>query len=199
MEDIRTFKTYNFVTGAVDGTLAYDFGHPDLYREEEQQVIDVPQKRTRPARRSQEHQWIKEDAVVRPREAVRQKIGISPISAVGVVVAVVLLTMVLLAQIQLTGISSQAAELEDEIAVLELERDKLTASYETIFNLKRVEDYAVNNLGMQKPTESQICYLTGVAAADKAVVVTKDSTDMFSFGLQDLMNSIQVWKNALTR
>ncbi len=199
MDEIKTFKTYNFVTGAVDGTLAYDFSHPGLYREEEEVQIPDTSRRSRPARRSQEQQWIKEDAAVRTHEAVRSRIGVSPLSVAGVVVVVVLLTMMLLAQIQLTGISSEAAELEDQIAALELEHDKLTASYETIFNLKRVEDYAVNVLGMQKPSEDQIYYLTGVAAADKAVVVTKDSTDMFSFGLKDLMSSFKVWKDALSR
>ena len=49
MEDVRTFKTYNFVTGAVDGTMAYDFSNPLLYPEKEEEVRQAPEKK--PARR----------------------------------------------------------------------------------------------------------------------------------------------------
>ena len=65
--------------------------------------------------------------------------------------------------------------------------------YETIFNLKDVEEYAVNELGMQEPDNEQIYYLTGVASADKAVVVTKGETDMFSVGLADLLASVKAY------
>ena len=201
MEDVRTFKSYNFVTGAVDGTMAYDFSNPGLYGDEE--IYDLPEKeaprRRQKSRRKQlpqQQEWIKEDVRPDARQAavvVRNHQGVSIVSLLGAAVALVLLTMMLLAQIRLTDISDTAARLEDQIAELELERDKLTVEYETTFNLKEVEQYAVDVLGMQEPDSQQIFYLTGVASADKAVVITKDDTDMFSLGVADILSSIKAY------
>ena len=193
MADVRTFKSYNFVTGAVDGTQAYDFSYPGLYTDEEE--YGAPQEQPRRRQRLQPREWVKETTRVRTRERAEAKHaqGISILSLLGAGAAVVLLTMMLLAQIRLTNISDTAAKLESQIDQLELERDKLTVQYETIFNLKDVETVAVEQLGMQEPMNDQIFYLTGVASADKAVVVTKDDADMFSMGFGDILNSIKAY------
>lgn len=201
MEDVRTFKSYNFVTGAVDGTTAYDFSSAGLYEDEELYGLPEEEPRRRQSSRRQDRQgsrqqeWIKEDVRpdVRQTAAVRNHQGVSVISLLGAAAAALLLVMMLLAQIRLTDISYTAAELEDQISALELERDKLTVEYETTFNLKDVEQYAVDVLGMQEPDSQQIYYLTGVASADKAVVITKDDTDMFSLGIADMLASIKAY------
>ena len=197
MADVKTFKTYNFVTGAVDGTQAYDFSNPGLYREEE--YYSEPAERPRRRERLQPREWTKEEAHTRVRAnaAVKNAQGVSILSILGVAAAAVLLALTLLAQIRLTDISYSAAKLEDQISELELQQDKLTVEYETIFNLKDVEEIAVNQLGMQEPMNDQVYYLTGVASADKAEVVTRDSADMFSLGLSDIFQSIRVYGEAL--
>ncbi len=195
MADIKTFKSYNFVTGAVDGTMAYDFSNPALYPDEE--VYSEPVRRPGRKQRARDQQWIREDVRTETGAETVRHIGISPLSLLGAAVAVVLLTMVLLAQIRLTDISSSAAALEDQIEALETERDKLTVEYESIFNLKDVEEQAVEVLGMQEPDSEQIYYLTGVASADKAVVVTRQQTDMFSLGLEDLAGSVRAWTKGI--
>ncbi len=194
MADIKTFNSYNFVTGAVDGTLAYDFGNPDLYPGDEV-IYDEPERRSRRRERLQPREWIREDVRADEREkaAAKNRQGFSVVSLLGVGVAVVLLTMMLLAQIRLTDISDTAAKLESQITQLETERDKLTVEYETVFNLKDVEEHAVNVLGMQEPDNEQIFYLTGVASADRAVVVTKEDADMFSLGLSDILSSVKAY------
>ena len=193
MEDVRTFRSYNFVTGAVDGTMAYDFSNPGLYGDEE--IYGAPQTEPRRRERTRQQEWIKEDVQpdVRRQVAVKNHQGLSILSMLGAAVAMVLLTMMLLAQIRLTDISDTAARLEDQITALELERDKLTVEYETIFNLKDVEQYAVDVLGMQEPDGQQVFYLTGVASADKAVVIEKDDADMFSLGVADILSSIKAY------
>ena len=196
MADIKRFNTYNFVTGAVDGTLAYDFGSPELYRPEEEVVYDEPRKRSRRRERLQPREWIKEDVRSVEQEeaaAAKNRQGLSVVSLMGVAAAVLLLTMMLLAQIRLTDISDTAARLERQISQLETERDKLTVEYESVFNLKDVEERAVNELGMQEPDNEQIFYLTGVASADRAVVVTKEDADMFSLGFADILSSIKAY------
>ena len=197
MQDVRTFKTYNFVTGAVDGTMAYDFSNPLLYPDEEemeQEVLQEPKKSAK-KQRGRQREWIREEARGRASAAAveRNRQGVSVVSLLGALCAVVLITMMLLAQIRLTDISSTAANLERQIDQLEAERDKLTVEYETIFNLKDVEEQAVEMLGMQEPDDSQIIYLSGVASADKAEVVTREQADLFSLGLKDMLSSIKAY------
>lgn len=197
MQEVKKFNSYNFVTGAVDGTLAYDFSNPGYYQEEE--AYELPKKRpARKGAKAREREWIKEDtrSKAEARAEARGAQGISPLTLLGALLITVLLTMMLLAQIQLTDISDSAAQLERQISTLELEQDKLTVEYETIFNLKYVEEYATTFLGMQEPDIEQIFYLTGVAAADRAVVVTQQQADMFSLGLEDMLSSIKAYVKA---
>ncbi len=197
MADVKTFKTYNFVTGAVDGTLAYDFSAPGYYPDEEEQ--EQPQRRPRRRERQRQREWIKEDvrSQTGAHAASRSRQGVSPVSVLGALCVAVLLTMTLLAQIKLTDISDTASRLEDQIRTLETERDKLKVEYETIFNLKYVEEVATEQYGMQEPESDQIYYLTGVASADRAEVVTQEEADMFSVGLQDLLGSIKMWTEGI--
>ena len=193
MADVKTFKTYNFVTGAVDGTQAYDFSNPGLYLDEE--VYSEPAETPRRREKLQPREWIKEDvrARVRANTAAKNAQGVPIFSVLGVMVAAVLLSLMLLAQIRLTDISYNAAKLESQISELELQQDKLTVAYEQIFNLKDVEEHAVEVLGMQEPMNEQVFYLTGVASADRAEVVTKGETDMFSLGMADILSSIKAY------
>ena len=189
MAETRTFKTYNFVTGAVDGTLAYDFGNPELYPQRE--VYETPRRQKKPRTQSQE--WIKEDVQTASETAVHHQVGLGAFTAVGFICAVVLLAMMLLAQIQLLDISSNTAALENQIEALQEERDRLTAEYETVFNLKDVEEYAIDVLGMQEPVDGQISYLTGVSAEDKALIITEESANMFAQGLEDIVASVKAY------
>ncbi len=188
MSTTKNFKSYNFVTGAVDGTLAYDFSSPAYYPEEE--VYEAPPRKAESPR---ETIWVKEDVREKVQTVVRGKQGFSPLAVMGVLCVVVLFVMTLLAQIQLVNISRTAVELEAQITELQAERDKLTIEYETIFNLKDVEEYAVGVLGMQEPRDDQIYYLTNVSSADKAVVLSGSGTNMFSLGLEDLAASVKAY------
>ena len=186
----KTFNRYNFVTGAVDGTLAYDFSGSVYIPEEE--VYEAP-RRKKPETESRA--WINEDLREKAKHAVRNKQGVSPLALIGAAAVVVLLVMTLLAQIRLMNISQTAVDLENQITALEAERDKLTVEYEAVFNLKDVEEYAVGVLGMQEPRDDQIYYLSSVASADKAVVVTNTGADVFSLGLEDLVASVKAYFN----
>lgn len=187
MNGTRNFQSYNFVTGAVDGTLAYDFSSPAYYPEE---VYETPQKT--PAR-TREPIWVKEELKEKAQSVVRSRQGFSPLALIGVAAIIVLIVMTLLAQIRLVSISQQAVELENQITELEAERTRLTVEYETVFNLKDVEEYAVSVLGMQEPCDDQIYYLTNVSSADKAVVISQDGADMLSAGIQDLVDSLYAY------
>lgn len=185
MSTTRNFKSYNFVTGAIDGTLAYDFSSPVYLPQEE--VYETPARKPAP----KETVRVREEVRAKVQTAVRSKQGFSPLAVIGTIGVVILLVMTLLAQIQLVNISQTAADLEAQISELEAERDKLMIEYESIFNLKDVEEYAVGVLGMQEPNEDQVYYLTGVSSADRAVVITDAGTSMFSLGVEDILESLQ--------
>lgn len=187
MSATKNFKSYNFVTGAVDGTLAYDFSQPAYLPPEE--VYETPGRQAPP----REAVWVREDVREKVQTVVRSRQGFSPLAVAGVLCVVVLLVLTLIAQIQLVNISDESAALEAQIAELKEERDKLTIEYETVFNLKDVEEYAVGVLGMQEPTDEQIYYLTGVSSADKAVIVTDDTGSMFALGMEDLLASVKAY------
>ncbi len=186
MQDTRNFISYNFVTGAADGTLAYDFSGPVFYPQEEP-VYDVPQERRG---RASARVWVREKALEDERAVSRGGKGWSVLAVLGVAVVVVLLTMMLLKQIDIVRISRASVELETQIAALEEERDKLAVEYEKAFNLKDVEAYATDVLGMQEPTEEQIHYLTNVSSADKAVIITYEEPGLFSVDVDDLLAPI---------
>lgn len=185
MTTTKTYKRYNVVTGAVDGTMAYDFANPELYTQEE--VYGEPRRKAVP----KFLEWTKEETKTSSAQQTRS--GIYPLAFVGTVLVVVLLGLVLLAQIQMMAISGATVELETQISQLETQRDKLTEEYEMVFNLKDVEEYAVEVLGMQEPVDSQIQYLTGVSAADRAVIIRQESADMFSRGLEDILSSLKAY------
>ncbi len=204
----KTFKSYNFVTGAVDGTLAYDFDNPALYPDEE---LTYPERPRRRKQQSEDMDWVKENperrtkAKKKAKERVQEQAAVQTqtqqrvpvMSIMGYAVVMVLCVMLVLAQIQLMDLSSTAAGLESQISELQTEKTKLTAEYETTFNLKDVEQYAINVLGMQEPQEDQVYYLTGVSAGDRAVVITQTETNIFSLGTEDLMNSIKAFVNGV--
>lgn len=179
----KNFRSYNFVTGAIDGTLAYDFSSPARLPQEE--VYETPQRK--PAQTVR----FRDDVRAKAQTVVRSKQGFSPLAVMGTICVVLLIVLTLIAQIQLVNISQTAADLEAQISELKAERDKLTIEYETIFNLKDVEEYAVGVLGMQEPNDDQIYYLTGVSSADKAVIITDDATNMFALGMEDIVASIE--------
>ena len=198
----KTFQQINFVTGVVDGTLAYDFDSPGIFTEEE--TVAVPRRRRDRRQRLRQPEWVREEAYeqapAQESAAVRSVDGLlTVVSAVGTVVAIALLMLVLLAKIQLVGISASALNYEKQISELESQNNRLTVRYEQVFNLKDVKETAIAELGMQEPHEDQIYYLTGVSSADKAVVITREDAGMFSLGLEDIMRSARSYLEALIK
>ena len=189
MSATRNFKTYNFVTGAVDGTLAYDFSSPAYYPQEE--IYETPPARPEKVR-AREPLWVNDSVRETARSMVRSKQGFSPLALAGAICVVILIVLTLYTRIQLINISQASTDLEARITELEAEHSKLTVEYESVFNLKDVEEYAVGVLGMQEPGDDQIYYLSGVTSADKAVVISREETDIFS-GVYDLLGSFKAY------
>ncbi len=153
-------------TAAVYGSLAYDFENTVAYpdegigarrerHEERRVVIPAPP-------------MVKDEADIAAR--VKTKQGIAPMALIGFACAAVVLVFSLMARIQLTAMTDQAVQLEQQLADLKLSQARLLIDYESAFNLSEIEEYAKTNFGMQRPRDEQIYYLNS-SVPDKAVVI----------------------------
>lgn len=99
--------------------------------------------------------------------------GISLFALAGFAVLAVLMVLILMANVQLTAINSEASGLRDQLTAAKEAESRLAIKYENTFDLASIEEYAVNVLGMQKVAEEQINVLESVKT-DKAVVLAGD-------------------------
>ena len=169
--------------GAVYGSLAYDFDNPELYQEE----YSAPQT---PAAKPRTQTQTK----VRPRArvAVRTKQSIAPLSIIGFAVAAFLCVIAITAQIKLFDISSESVALSNQLAGLQEDQARLRIAYESAFNLSEIENYAIDELGMQKPSADQIFYID-TSAPDKAVVIATSEDVSFADRAADFFSSIRTY------
>ena len=149
----------------VSGSLAYDFtAQPELTREHEWGWPGEDERKVViPAAPRVEEQAAR-------RHMVRSRQSVSPAAIVGFACAAVLLVFTLMAKIQLTAVTDQSVALENTLAELKTEQARLQIEYESAFNLTEIEEYAIRELGMQRPREDQTFYLQG-SAPDKAVIL----------------------------
>ena len=100
----------------------------------------------------------------------RQKAyGISIYSALGFIVVAVMMIFVLLAHVRYAEVTNETVKLQDQLVKLEAQERKLQIAYEKAFDVNQVEQYATRQLGMARPTESQIGAIS-VTAQDSVVV-----------------------------
>lgn len=82
--------------------------------------------------------------------------------------------------------------LEDQYTQLQEDQTRLRIDYESAFNLTEIEDYAIHELGMQKPRSDQLYYISSSDAADTAVVLDQNAAEPLSLAdrLGDFFSSI---------
>ncbi len=160
-------KSRKYGQGAVYGSLAYDFSNPALYPEysedERWQVMH------------QTDDAVAEDALVDGLAAAKNKQALAPLSVLGVLAAAVMIVVMLLAQARLTAVCNEAVRLTNRIEQLETEQARLRIAFESAFNLTEIEDYAISELGMQKPRSDQIFTISS-RAQDKVEIFTPGSS-----------------------
>ena len=74
----------------------------------------------------------------------------------------------------------------------EPQQTRLRIDYESAFNLTEIEDYAIHELGMQKPRSDQLYYISSSDAADTAVVLDQTAAEPLSLAdrFGDFLTSI---------
>ena len=122
------------------------------------------------------------------KEQVRQRQKVSVLSVLGVGAAIGLAVLVLMGYIQLTAISSQVVDLQEELEALETENVSLTAQHEQMFDLATVKEVA-EAAGMSQPSSSQIYYID-LSRGDSAVVYQQEEPNLFSRLLTSLNHGI---------
>ena len=108
------------------------------------------------------------------------------------IIAAVLIVISLVARVQLSQASAEVSALEDQYAELQEQQTRLRIDYESAFNLTEIEDYAIHDLGMQKPRSDQLYYISSSDAADTAVVLDQSAAEPLSLAdrLGDFFSSI---------
>ena len=131
------------------------------------------------------------EAVV-PESVPTPKQAIAPLAVLGFAIAAVLIVISLVARVQLSQASAEVSALEDQYAELQEQQTRLRIDYESAFNLTEIEDYAIHELGMQKPRSDQLYYISSSDAADTAVVLDQNAAEPLSLAdrLGDFFSSI---------
>ncbi|MBR1864094.1 MAG: septum formation inhibitor [Ruminococcus sp.] len=125
----------------------------------------------------------KEDKRTAARD--RKRKGIFRISPLELIAWVVLITVALalmgsyiFGRVEISRLYSERAQLESKLAVIENENISMESEIAAKMNVTKVEDYAKNNLGLQKLDKLQIQYIE-VETPSVAEVKENDSEDIF--------------------
>lgn len=172
--------------GAVYGDLAYD-----LDREVREHALrHAGEAPRRPAAETPAVPQARPRARVRSltKAEARQHRKVSVLSFAGVCAAIGLAVLVLMGYIQLTAISSEVVDLQDQLEALETENVSLTARHEQMFDLSTVKETA-EAAGMTKPSGSQIYYID-LSEGDSAVVYQQEEANILSRLLTSLNHGI---------
>ena len=131
------------------------------------------------------------EAVV-PESVPTPKQAIAPLAVLGFAIDAVLIIISLVARVQLSQASAEVSALEDQYAELQEQQTRLRIDYESAFNLTEIEDYAIHELGMQKPRSDQLYYISSSDATDTAVVLDQSAAEPLSLAdrLGDFFSSI---------
>ena len=164
-------KNAKYGANTVYGSLAYDYGRAETYRErmdrpvERQVIIPAPPR-------------IREQ--VRTSAQVKTKQSVAPLAVIGYACAAILVIFTLMAKVQLTEVTDNSARLEQQLSELNVAQNRLLINYEKAFNLTEIEEYATTQLGMQRPRDEQVFYLENTVH-DKAVILS-GTDDKVGFG-----------------
>ena len=107
---------------------------------------------------------------VRSEPAVSKAHGISLFTAFGAVFAAVLMIFVVLAHINLNEVTNETVRLDAQLVKLTDRESKLGIAYESVIDMKEVERYARDVLGMSKPDSNQVAIVQN-NAQDKAEII----------------------------
>ena len=162
-------------TPVMPDSMAYDLSRPSQDTMRYSTAAPQLQPKQKPKTRPQ--------AQPTPRPAFRV-MSVAPTAVALFLIALVIWTFSLQVRTQITHAQQEVYRLESELRAVEQVQDELEIEYESAFNFTKLEDYAVNTLGMQRPRDDQIYFLSH-ESEDHAVAVLERSR---SNGLVDRLD-----------
>lgn len=100
-----------------------------------------------------------EKRVVRKKEHKRQTIAFCRFMTVGVIGVFLIASALVYLNVMMLRASTEAETLKDELALITEQNNQKEMEISRKLDLKLVEEKAINELGMQKPDNSQIVYV----------------------------------------
>lgn len=120
-----------------------------------------------------------------PKKKIKKKhahVSVRPIQAVrwtaAALVGLVAVSSIMVCNVQNTKLNDQVTAMQTKLSAAQAEQVRLEMQQQSRASLGNVENYATNNLGMQKTTAYQIEYIH-INSKDK-VVVQKSQQNIFS-------------------
>ena len=146
------------------GSAAYDFNTSRRIYAEPQTERHIPTREER-------HAKAEAARAARRAAAAERKRVVS--MALSVALAAGMIVLNLLSYAMLAQISETTGTAQNEYTMLREEHAKLLVKYEQTFNMNEIEDYAINVLGMTRPTGKTKTVL-GSVREDKSVVYSHE-------------------------
>jgi cell division protein FtsL len=121
-------------------------------------------------------------------KAQRRTSGVSLFAMVGSLATAILMILVILAQISYNEVTTETIMLNRRLRELTEEERRLRITFESVIDMKDVEQYARDVLGMSKPESDQISVIKS-NPQDKAEIVA-DSEDGQLKGIGSFLSSL---------
>ena len=139
--------------------------------------IPLPQERQRQRQRAEE-------------VAVRQRMpAISPFAIFGSAFVAILMTFAVLAQINYNEVAGEAVRLNAQLSVLEAKEKRLEITFESVVDMKEIERYARDELGMSRPMVEQVAVIQSMQI-DKAEIIGSEESEDALEGLGSFLSSL---------
>ena len=100
-----------------------------------------------------------EKRVVRKKEHKRETIAFCRFMTVAVIGVFLIASALVYLNVMMLRASSQAEQLKDDLAIITEQNNHKEMEISQKLDLKHIEERAINELGMQKPDNSQIVYV----------------------------------------
>ena len=100
------------------------------------------------------------------------------IAVIGAIIVLALLSAMIYGKVEISSLYTQRTELETQLAQLQSENVSLESELAQKTSMTKVEEYAKNELGLQKLDKSQIEYVE-VESDNTAQIVQSDDSNIF--------------------
>lgn len=124
----------------------------------------------------------------RTRAAARPAMRLQVHTVVLFAAALSLLLMIVYSYMQLSSLNSEQGAMEKELSALQKQENLLRKQYESAMDLRKIERFATEELGMVKPEASQIVYLN-LAGRDHAEIIEQKT---FWSSVKNLFSTVGV-------